>query len=195
MSRVLQPEQIVALTPSDYIEYFDCTLADNDHVQQEITPYTQAACVEYIKAHKPEIIDRLKAFATAQALQAAAEKLPGLEAIRKARYYVYTCQVESESYVWSVCRGDLDLMDDYSGDDMTQLYDALQAAAIQQSNALQRKYPLTIMAETISKSINGNCTEVQYYRIKALDAVLHNGNYQEWLDKATAERKKTLDSE
>lgn len=184
MSRVLQPEQIAALTPSDYIEYFDCTLADNAHVQQVTTLYTQAACTEYIKAHKPEIIDRLKAFAAAPALQAAIEKLPGLEAIRKARYYVYTYQVESESYVRSVCRGDLDLMDNYSGDDMTQLYDALQAAAIQQSNALQRKYPITVIAETISKSINGSCTEVQYYRVKALEAILHGGNYQEWLAKA-----------
>lgn len=192
MSRVLQPEQIAALTPSDYIEYFDCTLVDNDRVQQAITPYTQAACAEYIKAHKPEIIDRLKAFAAVPALQAAAEKLPGLEAIRKARYYVYTCQVESESYVRSVCRGDLDLMDDYSGDDMTQLYAALQAAAIQQSNALQRKYPLTVTAEAISKSINGNCAEVQYYRIKALEAILRGGNYQEWLTKSEKERTNAL---
>ena len=192
MSRVLQPEQIAALTPSNYIEYFCCTLADNNRVQQAVTPYTQAACTEYIKAHKPEIIDRLKAFAAAPALQAAAEKLPGLDAIRKARYYAYTCQVESESYVRSVCRGNLNLMDDYSGDDMTQLYDALNATAIQQSHALQRKYPLTVMAETISKSINGNCTEVQYYRIKALEAILHGGNYQEWLAKAEKERTNAL---
>lgn len=192
MSRVLQPEQIAALTPSDYIEYFGCTLADDDHVQQITTPYTQAACAEYIKAHKPEIVDRLKAFAAAPTLQAAAEKLPGLEAIRKARYYVYTYQIESESYVRSVCHGDLDLMDDYSGDDMTQLYNTLQAVAVQQSNALQRKYPLTVIAETISKSINGNCTEVQYYRIKALEAVLHGGNYQGWLAKAEKERINAL---
>lgn len=191
MSKVLQPEQIAALTPSDYIEYFCCTLVDNDHVQQVTTPYTQAACAEYIKAHKPEIIDRLKAFAAAPALQAAAEKLPGLEAIRKARDYVYTYQVESESYVWSVCRGDLDLMDDYS-DDMTQLYDVLKAAAMQKSNELKRKYPLTVTAEAISKSINGNCAEVQYYRIKALEAILRGGNYQEWLTKSEKERTNAL---
>lgn len=192
MSRVLQPEQIAALSPSDYIEYFCCTLVDNDHVQQVTTPYTQAACTEYIKVHKSEIIDRLKAFAVAPALQAAAEKLPGLEAIRKARDYVYTYQVEPESHVWSVCRGDLDLMDNYSGDDMTQLYDTLKTAAAQKNNELKRKYPLTVMAETISKGINGNCAEVQYYRIKALEAVLNGDNYQEWLAKAEKERTNAL---
>lgn len=194
MTKFLRPKQIATLTPSEYIEYFHCTLADNNHVQGEVCPHMENAYMDYGKAHKPEVFDHLKTFAAAPKLQAEAEKLPGLDAIRKARYYIYTLQQDTEYYIRSACNGDLDAMDDYN-DDITELYTALHDTAIQAYKTLQDKYPLTVAAENISKSINGNISGVQYYRIRALDAVLHDGNYQEWLDKAAAEYKKALDTE
>lgn len=200
-------EDVEKMSVPEYVAAFGCSLAYiGEPMNQKLMVQSssvgsayQEAYLKYGKEHKAEIIDYLRFSAGVYDINLHAQSVEGYELIQAERHTEYELTDLLHRYLDEVFPDwAFDGEDEYS-DEITKAYNTLISYHWKQKITFQDKYPIAFyctLHAPVSLATRDNWQQAnqKYYEAKALESTLSGGDAQTWIDKAKAEKMKSLET-